>query len=93
MGDCVKHLEELVPVKNYLNRINAQSRTLTKAVVIKKEGKYWQDTHIIRFNIKTGDIEGIMTKDIMPTEQEVVEIRVAILAAKWPVYYLSLIHI
>ena len=48
----IKSLEEIQPVRLYLQRIGAEGRGLRTAVVRELKGSYWDDKAVIRFDEK-----------------------------------------
>lgn len=64
----ISDLNDLVSVREYLRRINAEPRSLKTAVVKENRGRYWTDTTVIRFD-DTGEVK-TDNVDFMPTELE-----------------------
>lgn len=78
----IKELTEVPVVRDYLNRIGAEPRSLKTAVVRIVTGSYWKDLATIRFS-KTGDIDS-STLEHAPTDLERVMIKEALSAVQWP---------
>lgn len=78
----IKELTDLDSVRDYLNRVGAQPRSLKTAVVKQTNGKYWKDIASIRFS-KQGDIE-CSTLEHAPTDFERAKIKDEMSAVVWP---------
>lgn len=78
----IKELTDVPAVRDYLNRIGAEPRSLKAAVVRQTHGRYWRDLAIIRFS-KDGEIE-CSTIEHAPTELERQLIASALAAVSWP---------
>lgn len=78
----IKSLTDIKSVANYLQRIGAEARSLSTAVVREQSGKYWQDIATIRFS-KKGEI---VCSDLQfaPTELESVSIADECSKIEWP---------
>lgn len=69
-------------VKKYLERINAEERSLLKAVVKQEQANgYWLDIALIRFS-KGGEINAPI--EYLPTEEEQKTIQLEMSNAEWP---------
>ena len=64
----ISSLTDINPVREYLNRVGAEPRSLKTAVVREMNGKYWRDVAIIRFG-QGGEIS-CSTLEHNPTELE-----------------------
>lgn len=64
----ISSLTDIAPVREYLNRINAEPRSLKTAVVRETRGEYWDDIAVIRFGAK-GEISS-SSLEHAPTESE-----------------------
>ena len=51
----IKSIDEIPEVRDYLERIGAEARSIKTAVVKEKHGDYWTDKAVIRFT-EEGDI-------------------------------------
>lgn len=78
----IKELTDVEVVRQYLNRIGAEPRSLKAAVVRQTAGKYWRDLAVIRFS-KGGDIEST-TLEHAPTDMERQLIKDALSSVTWP---------
>lgn len=78
----ISELTDCGSVRDYLNRVGAEPRSLTSAVVRHTSGKYWRDVAIIKFS-KDGDIE-CSTIEHAPTELERTLIKEDLSKVKWP---------
>ena len=78
----IKDLNEVEPIRKYLLRIGAEARSLNKAVISTKIGRYWKDTHTIKFT-KDG-IVVVTSNKYAPTDSEQDEIKVAWSKAEIP---------
>lgn len=76
-----KSLYDFPTIKKYLDRIGAEERSLTKAVIKEQHGNYWTDICIIKFK-KTGEVEA--PESYMPNEQEAIRIKEEMAQAVWP---------
>ena len=78
----IKSLTDIKSVANYLQRIGAEARSLSTAVVREQSGKYWQDIATIRFS-KKGEI---VCSDLQfaPTELESASIADECSKIEWP---------
>lgn len=77
----IKSLDELNETSKYLARINAEPRSLLKAVVKEQVGNYWTDIAIIKF-AKEGDVSA--PPGYEPTESEAERIKEEFSAIQWP---------
>lgn len=77
----MKSLNDFDTVRKYLARINAEPRSLLKAVVKEQIGNYWIDLAIIKFS-KLGDVEA--TEGYEPTSQELEAIKAELSTVTWP---------
>ena len=64
----ITQLTDIPEVAAYLARINAEPRSLQKAVVIEKHGRYWRDIAVVRFS-RSGEIKTTQ-EEYIPTNQE-----------------------
>jgi hypothetical protein len=64
----ITNLTEIVAVRDYLNRVGAEPRSLKTAVVRETKGEYWTDIAVIRFRDK-GEVS-CSTLEHSPTEAE-----------------------
>ena len=80
----IKDLTEIEPIQRYLKRIGAEPRSINKAVITAKIGKYWKDIHSIKFT-NDGIVVSTSSKDL-PTDKEQDEIKVAWTNADIPKY-------
>jgi len=72
----LKTLYEIKPVRDYLNRVGAEMRSLRVAIVKSKyKNNYWRDIHRIKFD-DSGNIK-CSSAEVQPTEQEAGEIKLA----------------
>lgn len=78
----IKELTDVPAVRDYLNRVGAEPRSLKGAVVRQTAGKYWRDLATIRFS-KDGDIE-CSTLEHSPTDLERQLIKGALSSVIWP---------
>lgn len=78
----IKELTDVPAVRDYLNRVGAQPRSLKTAVVRLVSGKYWKDLATIEFS-KEGDIN-CSTLEHSPTEIERQLIKDALASVQWP---------
>ena len=79
----IKSIVEIKPIREYLSRIGAEPRSLNKAVITTKIGKYWKDTYSIKFT-KDGIIV-VSNSEYAPTNEEQDEIKKAWDKAEIPV--------
>lgn len=78
----IKSLAEVGAVRDYLNRVGAEPRSIKTAVVKEGRGKYWKDIAIIRFD-RDGEVR-CNTLDHAPTDQERDLIKAALGEVTWP---------
>ena len=78
----IKDLSEVSSVRDYLNRVGAEPRSLKTAVVKVGEGKYWRDVAVIKFN-KAGEID-CSTLEHAPTDLERQLIAAEFATIQWP---------
>lgn len=78
----IKSLNDLPNTSKYLTRINAEPRSLQKAVV-REEGSfgYWRDICIVRFD-KKGEVSTVTGYE--PTAEEAEKIKVEFSSIEWP---------
>lgn len=81
----IESLNDIPSVAQYLNRINAEPRTLRSAVVREVSGKYWRDVAVIKIT-KTGDVKA--PPQYEPTDAEASLIKAECAAAVWPEHQL-----
>ena len=75
-------LYDLPNTAAYLNRINAEPRTMTKAVVREEHGSgYWRDVAIVKF-AKNGEVRTDIA--FLPTEDEQTAITAEFVKLEWP---------
>lgn len=82
MSKTIKTLTELQSVREYLNRIGAEPRSLRTAVVKESVGKYWRDLTVISFD-KEGNVK-CSNVSMAPTEFEQQSIIREWLTVTWP---------
>lgn len=75
----ISELTDIPAVRDYLNRIGAEVRSLRTAVVKEVRGRYWKDISVIRFG--AGGAVTSTSLEHGPTENEQ-----AAIAAAWPAY-------
>ena len=78
----ISELTEVPAVRDYLNRVGAEPRSLKAAVVRQTSGKYWRDLAVIRFT-KDGDVD-CSTLEHAPTDLERQLIKDALSSVVWP---------
>jgi len=78
----IKELTDVPAVRDYLNRVGAEPRSLKGAVVRQTHGRYWRDLAVIKFS-KEGDIE-CSTIEHAPTELEQQLVKSALAGVTWP---------
>lgn len=78
----VKSLSEIPSVRDYLNRVGAEPRSMKTAVVREQHGAYWKDLAVIRFT-KEGEIS-CSSLEHSPTELEQSAIGRAFREIEWP---------
>lgn len=78
----IKSLNDLPVVRAYLDRVGAEPRSLTTAVVREVSGKYWRDLAVIRFK-KSGEVS-CNSVDHAPTPAEEVQIAQEFTTVQWP---------
>lgn len=78
----IKELTDVPAVRDYLNRVGAEPRSLKTAVVRQTAGKYWRDLAVIRFT-KEGDID-CSTIEHAPTDLERQMVKDALSSVTWP---------
>jgi hypothetical protein len=78
----IKELTDVPAIRDYLNRIGAEPRSMKSAVVRRTSGTYWHDIAIIKFS-KAGDID-CNTLEHCPTDLERSVIKEALSAVTWP---------
>ena len=80
----IKDLTDLEETSTYLKRINAEPRSLLKAVVMEQHGDYWTDISVIRFE-KNGDISvSAFAEKFEPTDSERELIKEEFSGIDWP---------
>ena len=77
----IKLLTDLKSVSSYLQRIDAEPRSLRSAVIRELRGAYWKDIAIISIS-KEGVVKA--PEAFMPTEGEMVKIKDECSTASWP---------
>ena len=84
----INSLVEIESVRQYLNRIGAEPKSICRAAIQERHGKYFKEKHPIKFCIKTGEIINIekLPDNIKPTEKEQTEIKAEITSAVFPLY-------
>lgn len=78
----IKSLSDIKSIANYLQRIGAEPRSLSSAVVKEQSGKYWTDVATIRFS-KKGEIT-VSDLQFGPTELEAASIAEECAKVEWP---------
>jgi hypothetical protein len=78
----IAELTDVPSVREYLNRVGAQPRSLKAAVVKQVSGSYWKDLAIIKFT-QAGDID-CSTLEHAPTDLERQMIKDALSSVTWP---------
>ena len=78
----IKSLNEIGAVRDYLNRIGAEPRSMKTAVVREQHGAYWKDLAVIKFT-KEGAIS-CSSMEHAPTELEQASIAAAFRSVEWP---------
>ena len=78
----ISELTDVPAVRDYLNRVGAEPRSLKTAVVRQTHGRYWRDLAVIKFS-KEGDIE-CSTVEHAPTDLERQMIKSAMAGVTWP---------
>ena len=78
----VKSLNEIAPVRDYLNRVGAEPRSMKTAVVREQHGAYWKDLAVIRFT-KEGEVSSTSLEH-SPTDMEKTLIAQAFRSIEWP---------
>jgi hypothetical protein len=78
----IRELTDVPSVREYLNRVGAQPRSLKAAVVKQVSGNYWKDLAIIKFT-QAGDID-CSTLEHAPTDLERQMIKDALSSVTWP---------
>ena len=78
----IKSLADIKAIHNYLQRVGAEPRSLSTAVVREQSGKYWKDVATIKFT-KKGEVH-CNDLQFAPTELEAASIVAECLAVQWP---------
>lgn len=78
----IKELTDVPAVRDYLNRVQAEPRSLKTAVVRQTAGKYWRDIAVIHFS-KDGSVSSSTTEHA-PTDLERQLITDALASVTWP---------
>lgn len=78
----VKSLSEIPSVRDYLNRVGAEPRSMKTAVVREQHGSYWKDLAVIRFS-KDGEIS-CSSLEHSPTDLEQSAIARSFKEIDWP---------
>jgi len=78
----LKELTDVPSIRDYLNRVGAEPRSLKTAVVRHSQGKYWRDVAVIKFS-KSGEID-CSTLEHAPTDLERQNIAAAVASVEWP---------
>lgn len=72
MTKMISDLSQIPSVREYLQRIDAEPRSLLTAVVKEKQGAYWCDVAVIKFD-RTGEVSG--PEHFLPTDNELMKIK------------------
>lgn len=78
----ISNLSDVAEIRDYLNRVGAEPRSLRTAVVKELNGKYWTDVAVIHFS-RDGEIN-CSSLEHMPTEKEQEKIKDALAKSEWP---------
>ena len=78
----ISNLTDVKSIRDYLNRIGAEPRSLRTAVVKENHGKYWKDIAVIKFT-RTGEVE-CTSMAHAPTDLEQQAIINEIAGCTWP---------
>jgi hypothetical protein len=78
----IQELTQVPAVRDYLNRVGAEPRSLKTAVVRQVSGRYWRDLAVIRFS-KDGDID-CSTLEHAPTDLERQLVKDGLSGCTWP---------
>lgn len=77
----ISSLFDVKSIKNYLQRIGAEPRSLRSAVVKEQHGSYWKDVAVITFST-SGAVKA--PHHLMPTENEAAMIAAECSSVVWP---------
>ena len=85
----ISDLAAIPAVRDFLNRIGAQVRSMRTAVVTQTHGRYWRDLATIKLDKDTGEVvvrcgNGDEVAQYEPTEAEQAAIKAACTDATWP---------
>ncbi|MGN6497430.1 MAG: hypothetical protein ACTHK5_08830, partial [Tsuneonella sp.] len=85
----ISDLSDIPAVKEYLNRIGAERRSMLTAVVKEEAGRYWRDRATIKLDKETGEIavggcEADQKSQYEPTDAEAATIKAACAGVNWP---------
>jgi hypothetical protein len=78
----IESLTDLVSVRDYLNRIGAEARSLKTAVVKQQHGKYWKDLAVIHFK-KDGTVT-VSGSEYEPNPLEANAMAIEFAQVEWP---------
>lgn len=81
MAKTVSSLSEIPAVNEYLSRIGAEPRSLLVAVVKEKQGAYWQDVAVVKFE-RDGKVSA--PDAFLPTESEIAKLTAAFSEFEFP---------
>ena len=87
--DCmINTLVEIEPVRQYLNRIGAVEKSICRAAISERHGRYFKEKHSIKFDTKTGEILNIekLPDNTKPNKEEQAAMQAAIKSAEFPKY-------
>ena len=84
----INSLVEIEPIRKYLNRIGALEKSISRAAIQERHGKYFKEKHSIKFDTKTGEVLNIekLPDNIKPNKEEQATIKLAITSAEFPKY-------
>lgn len=82
-------LADIPAVRDYLNRVGAQVRSMRAAVVTQAHGRYWRDLATIKLDKETGEIAVRSWSEVdagqyEPTKNEEAAIKAACAEVTWP---------
>jgi hypothetical protein len=78
----IKNLNDVKAIREYLNRVGAEPRSLKTAVVREQSGRYWKDMAIIRFE-RNGTVD-CSSLQFAPTDLERAAITQEVSTVEWP---------
>ena len=81
MAKMITDLTQITAVREYLHRIGAEPRSLLTAVVKEKQGAYWTDLAVIKFE-RDGLVSG--PEHFLPTDNELMKIQSAFTEYEFP---------